>query len=80
MQRVMLRGRAVYEVLARRNLSQNALAMQLGVSPSYMSQLLRGLRCPGPLLRPRIQAAPSLRHLAFEDLFELVQSNHRGAA
>ncbi len=80
MLKTRINGRIVCEVLARRGLSQGALARQLDISPGYLSLLLRGLRCPGPQLRPRIQAAPSLRHLAFEDLFELVESNHRGAA
>ncbi len=80
MLKTRLNGRVVREALARRGLSQGALARQLQISPGYLSLLLHGLRCPGPQLRPRIQTAPSLKHLAFEDLFEFVESNHRGAA
>jgi transcriptional regulator with XRE-family HTH domain len=55
--------------MARRNLSQNDLAKQLGVSSGYMSQLLCGSRRPSPRLRRRM--LESLSPLGFDDLFVL---------
>jgi len=79
MQRIRLRGTVVSRQLAREGLSQNAFACQVGISPGYMSQLLSGKRCPGPKLRPRIQSAPSLKQLSFDELFELLEPQNNGA-
>jgi transcriptional regulator with XRE-family HTH domain len=78
--KVKLRSVRVREILLRRNLSQNGLAVRLGISSGYCSQLLSGLRYPSPLMRKRL-----LKVLAedFDTLFEMVQfpeGNHAEAA
>jgi len=72
MVKLRLKREAVLTVLARKGLSQGALSRQLGVTPAYMSMLLSGRRCVGLRLRPRIENAPSLRHLEFDQLFEVL--------
>lgn len=55
---------------ARLNVSQNHLASICGITSGYMSQLLSGRRCAGPLVRERL-----LKHfpkLSFDELFEEV--------
>lgn len=55
---------------ARLNLSQNGLAELCGVSSGYMSQLLSGQRCAGPLVRARLlEVFPTI---SFDELFERV--------
>lgn len=67
MVKVRLNREFVELLLARRNLSQNALARQLRLSSSYIAQLMNGTRYPGPRLRQRI--LEELNPLSFDDLF-----------
>jgi transcriptional regulator with XRE-family HTH domain len=60
-------------LLARRNMSQNALARMLGLSSGYVAQLMNGDRCPGPRLRQHILKV--LNPLSFDDLFVIEHSN-----
>jgi len=66
-----LKNEKFAEVLTRRNLSQNWLAMKIGVSSGYMSQLMTGKRAPSPNVRQRI--LDHLPDLTFDDLFEIVR-------
>ncbi len=58
---------AVWNYLTRRNLAQNELAGQLGISTGYMAQLISGKRSPSPALRRRM--LDTLAPLSFDDLF-----------
>lgn len=58
----------VRRLLARLNISQNELARHCGITSGYMSQLLSGVRCPGPAMRRRMLA--HIPGATFEDLFE----------
>ena len=58
----------VRRLLARLNLTQNELARHCGVSSGYLSQLLSGVRCPGPAVRRRLLDA--LPGATFDQLFE----------
>lgn len=49
-----LRENKVRHLLIRKNKSQNWLALRLGISSAYMSQLLDGSRRPSPRLRELI--------------------------
>ncbi len=69
MVKVKLNSKAVRQVLARKNKSQNWLAKRLEISSGFMAQLLAGERCPSPNVRERIQAA--FNDLRFEDLFTI---------
>jgi len=59
--------------LARRNLSQNSLAREIGISSGFLSQLLSGARNPGPKTRTRIMAA--FPTASFDELFEETEVN-----
>jgi transcriptional regulator with XRE-family HTH domain len=64
-----LRQKTVLRYLGKRNLSQNSLALRLGISSAYMSQMLTGKRNLSPGMRSKI-----LEHfaaLSFEDLFKV---------
>ncbi len=52
------------------NRSQNELGRRCGVASGYMSQLLRGTRCVGPVVRRRLLVA--LPDFSFDELFEEV--------
>lgn len=67
MVRVRINPVALWEAMARRNLSQNELARELGISSGYMSQLLCGTRYPSPRLRRRM--LERLTPAGFNDLF-----------
>jgi len=65
--RVHIDSTALWEAMARHNLSQNDLARELGISSGYMSQLLCGTRYPSPRLRRRM--LERLTPAGFNDLF-----------
>ena len=67
MVKVKLNGAAIKMVLAQRNTSQNALAKGMGLSDSYFSQMVRGVRNPSPKMRQRI--LDGLAPMTFDDLF-----------
>ncbi len=69
MQKVSLKSEVVREHLLRRNISQNNLALQAGVSQGYLSQLLHNQRYPGPQVRERLMSALKIRR--FDELFTL---------
>ena len=49
--RVKLNQTAVLRAIARRNMSQNMLAIRAGISSGYISQLMCGTRYPSPMVR-----------------------------
>ena len=67
MLKVKIKRETIEIVLAKKNISQNKLALELGISNGYMSQLLNGTRFPSPKLRDKI--LKSLKGHSFEDLF-----------
>jgi transcriptional regulator with XRE-family HTH domain len=70
MVKTRVRHENVSELLARRGISQNALAIKVNISSGYCSQLLRGTRCPSPSVRAQMM---SVLGLGFDDLFEIVR-------
>ena len=67
--RVKLNPHKVWEILDRRNMTQNELAGLLGTSSSYLSQLMSGHRRPSPAFRKKLMDV--LRVTDFDDLFYL---------
>ncbi len=67
--RARLNPDRVWELLNRRNLTQNELARLAGVSSGYLSQMMTGVRCPSPPTRRRFLEALELE--SFDDLFIL---------
>ncbi len=65
--KVQLKSEVIKEYLARRNLSQNALALKVGTTSGYMSQLISATRNPSAKMRIKIQEA--LKEFDFEKLF-----------
>ena len=53
--RILLNPPAAWDRMDPRNLSQNRLADLLGCSPSHLSRVFNGTRCPSPALRQRMQ-------------------------
>lgn len=68
--KVALKSKAIREVMAKKNQSQNGLAVRIGASSGYMSQLMNGTRHPSPELRKKIMAA--LKIATFDEVFEIV--------
>lgn len=67
--RVKLNPRAVWELLNRRNMSQNELARLLDTSSGYLSQLISGTRCPSAPFRKKLMGVLGVAE--FDDLFIL---------
>ena len=67
--KVRIRGDAIRLVLARKNMSQNWLAMKVQTSTGYMSQLINGTRNPSGRMRNRILEV--LKDCEFDDIFEI---------
>jgi len=65
--KVKLNQDAVLRAIARRNMSQNMLAIRSGISSGYISQIMNGTRTPSPQLRSKLQNA--LTPLTFDDIF-----------
>lgn len=78
---VQLRSIVVREWLARRCQTSVWLAAELGVTPTYLSNLLGGFKRPSPKLRARFL---SLMDIPFDDLFEIARvppaHDHSGSA
>jgi len=64
---VKLNREAVEVAMVRNNLTQNALARNLGISSGHMSQVMAGRRRPSPQVRCRMLQC--LRGYKFDDLF-----------
>ena len=66
---VRLDAAALWTRLALMNRSQNWLAREIGVSPSYVSMLVNGERSPSGRIRRRMLKA--LEVTEFQDLFNM---------
>ncbi len=75
--RITVNADVVRQHLARRNLSQNNLALRAEVSRGYLSQILRHRRCPGPEVRERLMRA--LRVRDFDELFRVEGGDGKSA-
>ena len=73
--RVKLNQAAVLRAIARRNMSQNMLAIRAGSSSGYISQIMCGTRNPSPRMREKIQDV--LKPLTFDDIF-VIEENGDG--
>jgi hypothetical protein len=69
MLKTRVRGTAVYDFMARNNISQKEWAGKLGISECYASQLVCHARCPSPRLRRRMLEV--MGPVDFEELFEV---------
>lgn len=65
--RVKMNQVAVLRAIARRNMSQNMLAIRAGISSGYISQIISGTRNPSPVVRQKLQDV--LAPLTFDDIF-----------
>jgi len=76
--KVRVNSKSLWDVIARQNLSQNEMAARLGISKSYLSQIVCGTRCPSPKLRRKM--LDILSPLTFDDLFIVEERNgdHQG--
>ena len=70
---VLLKRRILWDRLELMNRSQSWLAREVGVSPSYLSRLLREGRAPSGRIRRRMQRV--LGFEGFDDLFELERTD-----
>lgn len=68
---VAIKSEAIRKILARKNMSQNWFAGQLGVSSGYMSQLMTGVRNPSPDLRIKILEKLKIDESGFDKVFEI---------
>ena len=78
MLRYRLRQDTVRQLLAEHHLSITDAARQLGVSRSYLSQLIRGARCPSPRLRRRMLRRAPFKLLEPNELWERLEVEGRG--
>ncbi len=74
----MLRSKDVKERLIRRGWTDRELARRLGISSPYVSQLMAGVRRPGPRVRRRIMRI--FPDAAFDDLFLIKPSQNVAAS
>jgi len=72
--KVKLNQIAVLRAIARRNMSQNMLAIRAGTSSGYISQIMCGTRNPSPRMRERILTV--LAPLTFDDVFIIEESDN----
>ena len=71
--RVKLNQDAVRKAMAKRNMSQNMLAIKAGISCSYVSNMMCGIRYPSPEYREKLQKA--LHPLTFNDIFIIEETD-----
>ena len=75
--KVKLNQSAVLEAIARRNMSQNMLAIRAGISSGYISQIVCGTRNPSPRVRQKLQDV--LSPLTFDDIFIIEEISGNGS-
>jgi transcriptional regulator with XRE-family HTH domain len=75
--RVRLRQAALEAAIARRNLTKTALAQQMGLHRTHLSDLLAGRTHPGPKTRQRLLDALGG---TFDEFFEIVEAGRRRRA
>jgi transcriptional regulator with XRE-family HTH domain len=68
MLKVKLKSSAVQRVMAKRNMSQNVLAMRVGISSGYISQLMCGTRHASPMVRQKMLDSLGL---SFDEVFTI---------
>ena len=67
--KVRVKAEKIRKILAERNISQNMLAIYIGTTSGYLSQMVTGKRNPSPNMREKILKA--LRGYQFNDIFEI---------
>jgi len=65
---------ALLRAIARRNMSQNMLAIRVGSTSGYISQIMCGTRTPSPKMREKLLNA--LAPLTFDDIFIIEESDN----
>ena len=73
---VLIRRRVLWNRLGELNRSQSWLAREVGISPSYLSRLLRVGTAPSGQVRQRMQHVLGLG--SFHDLFPLEHGDEQG--
>ena len=68
---------AVHVAIAKRNMSQNMLAIRAGISSGYISQLMCGARYPSPKVRQKIL---DVLGMDFDDVFLIERDEHEVSA
>jgi len=66
MVKVRVNQDAVQIAIAKRNMSQNMLAIRAGISSGYISQLMCGTRYPSPRVRQKLL---DVLGMDFDDVF-----------
>lgn len=74
MPKVRLHRSAIQMAMVRRNMSQNMLAMRMGISSGYISQLMCGTRYASPGVRQKILEI--FTPLTFDDLFTIEEGGN----
>ena len=74
MVKVRVREKALLQILAERNMSQNGLARSAGLTSGHVSQLIRGTRYVAPRTRQRIIQA--LGDVPFDRIFSIHIKRH----
>ena len=69
MLRTRVKNRSVWEILARRNMTQNQLAKKAGITSGHLSQVINSERFPSPAVRQRLLDA--LAPVEFDEIFEI---------
>ena len=75
--KVRLNQSTVMQAIARRNMSQNMLAIRAGISSGYISQIMCGTRNPSPRVRQKLQDV--LSPLTFDDIFIIEEISGNGS-
>jgi transcriptional regulator with XRE-family HTH domain len=68
---------AVQLAMAKRNMSQNMLAIRAGISSGYISQIMCGTRYPSPRVRQKIL---DVLDMDFDDVFLIERDEHEVSA
>ncbi|HKX19813.1 MAG TPA: helix-turn-helix transcriptional regulator [bacterium] len=75
--KVRLRQAALEAAIARRNITKTALAQEMGMHRTHLSDVLAGRTLPGPKTRQRLLDALGG---TFDEFFEIVDGAKRGPA
>ena len=75
--KVKLNRTAIQVAMAKRNMSQNMLAIKVGISSGYISQLMSEARYASPKVRQTI--LETFSPLTFDDIFIIQEGSDHGS-
>lgn len=75
--KIQIKTQQIEVILAKRNKTKEWLADRLNTTPTYLSELLAGRKCPSAEMRDRLCKVLKGRGILWDDIFQILNSERR---